>query len=251
MSHTNSTTNYNLPQFVGTDKPTWLNDVNGAFASIDAQMKANADSATTADTKATNANNNTGELTNLQTTDKTSLVNAVNEVNTNVGIATGIANGAVTSAENAQTTANGATTLAEELASFINIKNYQTFDNTSNVTRVSGTGNCTYLNLNVASNDDKSLCKIYGSITVSNTGTGGQRWKLTQDTGLRPESQIVVRGTSVLFGTNGKTGAGILYINTDGTLEFEGYNDGATQYRIDAFACVLWVKNFGDTPNTN
>lgn len=57
MSHTNSTTNYSLPQFISTDKPTWLSDVNGAFSGIDTQMKANADAAAAADTKATNAKN--------------------------------------------------------------------------------------------------------------------------------------------------------------------------------------------------
>ena len=35
MGHTNSTANLALPQFIGTDKPTWLSDVNGAFAAID------------------------------------------------------------------------------------------------------------------------------------------------------------------------------------------------------------------------
>ena len=47
MSHTNTTANYNLPQFTGTDKPSWLTDVNGAMTSIDTQMKANADANTT------------------------------------------------------------------------------------------------------------------------------------------------------------------------------------------------------------
>ena len=43
MSATNHTTNYNLPVFVGTDKPAWLVDFNGAMNAIDAQMKVNAD----------------------------------------------------------------------------------------------------------------------------------------------------------------------------------------------------------------
>lgn len=55
MSHTNSTANYSLPQFVTTDKPAWLTDVNNAYLAIDAQMKNNADAASTADTKATDA----------------------------------------------------------------------------------------------------------------------------------------------------------------------------------------------------
>ena len=43
MTATNHTENYNLSQFVGTDRPTWLGDYNGDMAKIDAQMKANAD----------------------------------------------------------------------------------------------------------------------------------------------------------------------------------------------------------------
>ena len=55
MSHTNSTTNYSLPQFLTTDKPAWLTDVNNAYLAIDTAMKANADAASAADTKATDA----------------------------------------------------------------------------------------------------------------------------------------------------------------------------------------------------
>lgn len=47
MSATNTTTNYNLPIFIETDKPAWLVDFNGAMRSIDAQMKINADAIAT------------------------------------------------------------------------------------------------------------------------------------------------------------------------------------------------------------
>lgn len=43
MTATNHTNNYNLSQFVGTDRPTWIGDYNGDMSKIDAQMKANAD----------------------------------------------------------------------------------------------------------------------------------------------------------------------------------------------------------------
>lgn len=43
MTATNHTKNYNLSQFVGTDRPTWLVDYNGDMAKIDARMKQNAD----------------------------------------------------------------------------------------------------------------------------------------------------------------------------------------------------------------
>ena len=43
MTATNHTTNYNLSQFAGTDRPTWLGDYNGDMRKIDAQLKKNAD----------------------------------------------------------------------------------------------------------------------------------------------------------------------------------------------------------------
>lgn len=39
MSATNATTNYNLPLFIGTDKPAWLVDWNSAMSAIDAAIK--------------------------------------------------------------------------------------------------------------------------------------------------------------------------------------------------------------------
>ena len=43
MSSTNKTANYNLSQFIGTDKPTWLNDYNGDMSKIDSAIAALAD----------------------------------------------------------------------------------------------------------------------------------------------------------------------------------------------------------------
>lgn len=48
MSSTNKTNNYNLSQYIGTDKPTYLGDYNGDMLKIDTQMKNNANSATDA-----------------------------------------------------------------------------------------------------------------------------------------------------------------------------------------------------------
>lgn len=38
MSATNKTANYELPNFVGTDKPSWLTDFNGAMTKIDTTL---------------------------------------------------------------------------------------------------------------------------------------------------------------------------------------------------------------------
>lgn len=55
MSHTKSTTNYNLPQFVTNDKPAWLTDVNNAYLAIDTGMNNAQTKANTADTNASQA----------------------------------------------------------------------------------------------------------------------------------------------------------------------------------------------------
>lgn len=43
MAHTNATANYELSQFLGTDKPAWLVDYNGDMLKIDTAVKDNAD----------------------------------------------------------------------------------------------------------------------------------------------------------------------------------------------------------------
>lgn len=61
MSSTNKTEHYNLPQFVTSDKPSWLTDENAAMQAIDAAMFANsqavAQAATLAGTAKTAADN--------------------------------------------------------------------------------------------------------------------------------------------------------------------------------------------------
>ena len=93
MSSTNKTTNYNLSQYVGSDKPTYLGDYNGDMLKIDTQMKANNTLATNASAAATVAGsaassaldkaNEIGTLSNLVTSEKSNVVAAINEVAAN------------------------------------------------------------------------------------------------------------------------------------------------------------------------
>jgi hypothetical protein len=48
MTASNHTGNYNLSQFAGSDRPTWLGDYNGDMKKIDDQLKKNADAITSA-----------------------------------------------------------------------------------------------------------------------------------------------------------------------------------------------------------
>lgn len=63
MTATNHTKNYNLSQFAGTDRPTWLGDYNGDMTKIDAQLKKNADDITTAAASGLKTVSHTADLT--------------------------------------------------------------------------------------------------------------------------------------------------------------------------------------------
>ncbi len=109
MASTNKTTHYELSQYLGSDKPTYLGDYNSDMSKIDAQMYQNATNAqtgitnasnaqtradnaytladtantaaSTADSKATQVGTNVGALTDLTTSDKSDIVSAINELN--------------------------------------------------------------------------------------------------------------------------------------------------------------------------
>lgn len=55
MASTNKTPNYNLPQFLGTDKASWLGDINPSMLTIDTQMKLNETNANQAISTSENA----------------------------------------------------------------------------------------------------------------------------------------------------------------------------------------------------
>ena len=63
MTATNHTENYNLSQFVGTDRPTWLGDYNGDMEKIDVQLKQNADDIASASAGVLTSVNHTADLT--------------------------------------------------------------------------------------------------------------------------------------------------------------------------------------------
>ena len=70
MGSTNFTPNYSLPQFIGTDKPAWLTDVNTAYSAIDTAIKNAADDATAASNAASTASGvATGAATLARTLD--------------------------------------------------------------------------------------------------------------------------------------------------------------------------------------
>lgn len=155
MSHTNSTENYNLPQFLGTDKPAWLGDINPAMSAIDTAIKTASDNATTASTGTTANTTAIGTLANLTTTAKSDLVSAINEVDsdlattsTQVGTNTGDISALDTKVTNL-------TSDVDTLKNAFNLSNVTT----SNISGTNVQGE-----LSLAQNSTGSVFKVYGNI---------------------------------------------------------------------------------------
>ena len=258
MSHTNSTTNYNLPQFVGTDKPTWLNDVNGAMSAIDAQMKANADSATSASTSATTANNAIGTLANLETTAKTDLVTAINEVNTSAGVAQNTAN-------EASLTANGVSNALNTFEQQFNLTDVDT--DTLNIT---GSKNGTYY---LAQNASGTIFKFYGSARVygntiyTRVAVPGLSGYYGCDTGLvlnsAPTAGYAINTGQIFFVRNDDSAVATIWseniaVGTNGHIYvLVGTSSGNQTVPSDRYwntfypPCLYFNADFGDTPTPN
>lgn len=281
MASTNKTTNYELSQYIGTDKPTYLTDYNQDMSKIDAGIhaaKAEADTnataigdlsslTTTAKTSlvaaaneidadvATNTNNiatntsniatNTsaiGTLSNLTTTSKTDLVVAANEINAKVGNLASL-----------DTTAKGNTVAAiNEVNYNVGLFNLTHVDSvsTSDIT-CSGSSSVSEQSFKVAYNDDGSLAKIYGYAVIS---LAQSRTDVSFPSALRPSSNITVNcvgsvedGQDIGYSSFGTTD---LNIATDGTISFTLWKPGYGTYNdtVSFTPVLIFVKDFGDTP---
>ena len=119
MGHTNSTANLSLPQFIGTDKPTWLGDINSAFSDIDAYAGTNDATVSGAVSDAASA-----------VSQAASAVSTANAANTTAGNASTAATNAVGTANNAMSLVNQTNTKIGTLA------NLNTTDKTSIVNAI-------------------------------------------------------------------------------------------------------------------
>lgn len=108
MSSTNKTPNYALPQFIPTDKPTWLGDVNAAMLAIDTAMADNHTTSESANTAASAAvaqvQHAVDTATEAKVDSAAALQNATNAI--------GVAQNALNSATQATQTAQAATQTA-------------------------------------------------------------------------------------------------------------------------------------------
>ena len=149
MASTNKTNNFNLSQFIETDKPTFLGDYNTDMNKIDDAMQVNK-------LASENNNNSIGNLQELDTQNKLNLVNAVNEVNsslTNIDAKVNSLN-------------NNVTDLIEDAMNAEWLVNDLTFNN-SDYTLLNAEG--AVLNTQTVSfNANKKQFSVGGVITISN-----------------------------------------------------------------------------------
>lgn len=241
MSSTNHTTNYNLPQFVGGDKPAWLGDVNPAMAAIDAQMKLNADAASAAAGAASTADGKA----------------------VTAGQAASTADG---KAETAQTTANGAVTRITALENKFNLSELQS-KTAAELVSVSGLSVDGIYRL--AEDTTGSVFKFYNYIAVTNTTsatvtiplvavpgfTGIYGLKVFTLSQAPAEAYAVAGAGTYIFKASGilsNVNIANFYVGSDGgiyvlgnTTSTWGITAGQTM-QLNFSPCIYFNANFGD-----
>jgi len=242
MASTNKTTNYELSQFVATDKPAWLQDYNSDMGKIDTAVKNASDSASSASGVANAVSTSVGDISNLTTTDKNDVVSAVNEVKTDAQTAYNLANTASTNASKALGDLQklNLTTIGTCTVSY-------TVNNGSPVS-VSDS------NLKFAKDSSNSVFKVYGHAVVGNLQRVSGTLKVT------------ISGLNFSNDSNYTINAMVLrlpkYVNdnaytfiSDQPVEVKSNGDLEISWNIDGdidnirfifFPCVYFNKNFGD-----
>ena len=156
MGSTNKTANYDLPQWIGTDKPTWLGDMNDAFLKIDTGMKQNQ-------TEISGAVSDAGNALNKATAAEQGITTLTPIVNT----ASENASQALSTANNAQSTATTANGNANSALMKLNDFNWSS---PIKLTMPSGV-NWDIYNVYCSINTGMKLLNIYGEIEGSWTNT--------------------------------------------------------------------------------
>ena len=154
MGATNKTTNYELPQWIGTDKPTFLGDMNDAFLKIDEGLTNVSGDSTTALTEAGNAKQTATEVKS----DIELLSPKVTTATENASQALATANSALQTANSFSGQISAIETVTNALTNWVNIP----------VTTVSNVASSTWV---CKYNPTLKLLNLYGSLTFTNYAT--------------------------------------------------------------------------------
>lgn len=250
MASTNKTTNYNLSQYIGSDKPTYLGDYNADMLKIDTQMKTNADNIATAISgveSATTTANTANATANTANSTANTANSTASSANTTANNAQSTANSALATATTAQTSAN---TALGEIGKF-NLTESQ------DITEFTKTGNGTNLSgsLKLMYDESGSIYKLYGQVDILSNGSTGN---ITFETDLRPTESITVTG-GVIGMIRDKTNHTVYNVNirsytigTNGVISIPyafNYNNNEAE-RLMFINSVTFLEQFNDTPVT-
>lgn len=260
MSATNTTTNYNLPIFIGSDKPAWLVDFNGAMNAIDAQMKTNADAIATKSPILTF--NDTTEIDFTKTGDviTASLASGVSDkvgralvkpisapaADQIVGIDT---NGDQAAFDIGSGLFNDSGTLkAVDLnLTATQIKLTDIVVETTGFSLTTNTGN-----MAVAKNADGTIGKIYGRLRVTNSTSSNSACVLRLPVKVAAiDSAIAISPAGLSQVTTATSGGPIslttvVNIATDGTIKLSATIFANKTMDIYFFPSLYFFKDFGD-----
>ena len=248
MSSTNKTTNYELSQFIGTDKPAWLTDYNADMSKIDAGVHTAQSTATGADGKADANTTAIGTLANLTTTAKTNLVAAINEVDTNADAAAGTAQTAAQTANTASTNATKALNKVNALASYLAL----TATTVPSANVVPNVGTVSNPSVTIAKNSDGTFGKVYGVINHTVSAAGSCEITLNVDSGIHPDAEFTINpagyGSLITenYVANSYTKNVSLVFKPNGNIAVRYWADSAGWYAIRLWPCCYFFENFGD-----
>ena len=248
MSSTNKTTNYELSQYIGTDKPTYLGDYNSDMSKIDTAVHNNATAIGGVGSDITLINTNMGTLSDLTTDDKSSVVNAINEIDSNCDSnATKIGTLTNLETENKTTVVNAINELVEKF----NLTDFESFGN-SDVTKTNGLSIASG-QFRVATNYDGSIFKIYDNVLIATPNSGEGTIKFT--TKIRPSSQLTINGVGYKIYQNSSRqyvwcGTVDMTVATNGEVTFTFSKSFPTaEYQFVYLPpCIYFAKDLGDVP---
>lgn len=266
MSSTNKTPNYELPQFVANDVPSWLGDFNQAMSKIDTQMKANDTKATGASTNAENANssatqaletanqaNTTANGANTNATNALSLATTANDnastakQNSETALSTansanGNASSALSMAQNANTNANKALNGLEKF----NLSNSQIISQSG----IIGQTNIAQVNestINIISDSTNEVFKLYGNIKATASNSGNVEVSIQSN--LRPNEEITIINAGIcMYNTESHIDTVNMTIQTNGIIKFTSWLNpaylGDKTFKMVLLNCLYFLDAF-------
>lgn len=250
MSATNHTTNYELPIFIGTDKPAWLVDWNGAMNAIDTAIKQ---AETKADSAGTDIGSIQGDIVTINGA-LTTLNGAVSQLRLDTNANTGSIN-TIT-----ELIGNGTpTTTDKTIIGAINEINSEVYDfnlSQKTVALTSTHGTFTVEDISALLNSAGSVGKVYGNIKLSVTSDipADSAIATIEITGLDTQEAYDIKGYQMGFYRSTSDYASdlvYLHFNVGNTVEIRRPNTvtySATTQTIwvNLPPCLLFLKDLGD-----